>query len=59
MRQGGVFSMVLIAMGLPTYDVIGKLILSIYPYTTDKEMDHAVQVIAEEVRRQLMSVSSW
>ena len=50
-------SLVLSAMGVPTDDEIWTLRLSVGPSTTDEEVEHAVQVIAEEARRQLTSVS--
>ena len=45
------------AMGLPTYYAIGTLSLSVGPSTTDKEVEDTVQFIAEEVIRQITSVS--
>ena len=54
---GGALSPVLSAMGVPTDYAIGTLRLSVGPSTTDEEVEHAVQVIAEEARRQLTSVS--
>ena len=35
-------SLVLSAIGVPTDYLIGLLMLSVGPYTTDKEMDHTV-----------------
>ena len=45
------------AMGLPTYYAIGTLSLSVGPSTTDKEVEDTFQFIAEEVIRQITSVS--
>ena len=45
------------AMEVPTDYKIGTLILSVFTSTIYEEVDHAVQVIAEEARRQLMSMS--
>ena len=54
---GLAMSPVLSAMGVPTDYATGTLRLSVGPSTTDEEVEHAVQVIAEEARRQITSVS--
>ena len=45
------------AMGLPKDYSIWILSIAIVPSTTDKEVDHTIQIFSEEARRQLMSVS--
>ena len=45
------------AIEVPTDYSIGILTLRVVPYKTYEEVEHAVQLIAEEVRRQLTSVS--
>ena len=48
---------VFIALGVPTDYTIGILRIGVGPSTTDIEVNHSVQVIAEEVRRQLTIMS--
>ena len=47
------------AMGLPKDYSIWILSIAIGPSTTDKEVDHAVQVIGDEASRKLVSMSRW
>ena len=54
---GIALSPVLSAMGVPIDYARGTLRLSVGPSTTEEEVERAVQVIAEEARRQLTSVS--
>ena len=51
------FAQVLSAVRVLTYDKIGILRISIGTSTSDKELEHAFQVISEEARRQIMSVN--
>ena len=54
--RGGSLSPVLISLGVPIDYSIGTLRLIVGPSTTDKEVGHAFQFIAEESMRQINSV---